>query len=120
MSWQRLENFAQVGAIVSASASRPQLIFRHSTRCSISQSAKFRLEADLQALNAVYDIHFLDLLTYRDISRMIAERFDVVHQSPQVIVVQNGKANYVATHYDIEAEDLLNFGKSAAIGTANS
>ena len=112
MSWQRLENFAQVGAIVTASASRPQLIFKHSTRCSISQAAKFRLEADLQALNALYDIHFLDLLTYRDISKLVAERFDVVHESPQVIVVQNGKASYDATHYDIEAEELLNLGQS--------
>lgn len=107
MGWHRLENFGQLGEIVAASSQRPQLIFKHSTRCSISAAAKHRLEADLMALSNVYDLHFLDLLTYRDISGMVADRFDVVHESPQVIVVRGGKSVYVATHYDIESQDLL-------------
>jgi bacillithiol system protein YtxJ len=107
MGWRRLENFAQVGDIVMASAERPQLIFKHSTRCSISAAAKYRLETELAALERIYDVHFLDLIVKRDISSLVAERFEVVHQSPQVIVVENGKATYVATHYDIDAADLL-------------
>ena len=107
MGWNRLENFKQVGDIVSASAEKPQLIFKHSTRCSISEVAKYRLDADLDALKSVYDVHYLDLLTYRDISKLVAERFDVIHQSPQVIVVQKGKPTYTASHYDIDVRDLM-------------
>lgn len=106
MSWQRLEQFSQLGSIVQASAKRPQLVFKHSTRCSISAAAKYKLEMELDGLSEVYDLHFLDLLANRDLSRMVAERFDVVHQSPQVIVVKGGRATFTASHYDIDAEEL--------------
>lgn len=107
MSWQRLEQYGQVGAIVAASAQRLQLIFKHSTRCSISAAAKYRLEADLGVLAGVFDLHFLDILLHRDISRLVADRFDVVHESPQVMVIQHGRAVYHASHYDIEPDQLL-------------
>jgi bacillithiol system protein YtxJ len=107
MGWHRLDNFAQVGAIVVASAQRPQLIFKHSTRCSISAAAKYRLEASLGDLEGVYDVHFLDLIVKRDISTLVADRFDVEHQSPQVIVVHRGKAIFTASHYDIDVEELM-------------
>lgn len=117
MSWHRLENFGQVGAIVVASAQRPQLIFKHSTRCSISAAAKYRLEANLVALEGLYDLHFLDLLLHKDISRLIADRFDVEHQSPQVLVIENSKAVYVATHYDIDTDELMALRKGEGQGS---
>ena len=96
---------------MSASGSKPQLIFKHSTRCSISEAAKYRLDSDLDALKSVYDVHYLDLLTYRDISKLVAERFDVVHQSPQVILVKAGNPVYVRSHYDIDARELLKLAR---------
>lgn len=109
MPWNRLDSFAGVGAIVTASAKRPQLIFKHSTRCSISAAAKYRLESEHTLLSKEFDLHYLDLLTYRVISRLVADRFDVVHQSPQVIVVQNGRSVYTASHYDIEPGELMSW-----------
>lgn len=114
MGWQRLEQFPQLGGIVQASSKRPQLVFKHSTRCSISAAAKYKLEMDLDALGEHYDLHFLDLLANRDLSRMVAERFDVIHQSPQVIVVKGGRATYVASHYDIDGEELMKLETSAS------
>lgn len=113
MSWQRLERLDQLGTIVERSASRPQLIFKHSTRCSISAAAKYRLEADLSALESGYDLYFLDLLTYRDLSRMVAERFGVHHESPQVIVVAQGMATFNASHYDIDPNELMELQRQA-------
>ena len=120
MSWNRLDSFAGVGAIVTASAKRPQLIFKHSTRCSISAAAKYRLESENQALSQDFDLHYLDLLTYRDISRLVADRFDVEHQSPQVIVVQNGRAVYTASHYDIEPAELIAWRAKQCGSTAST
>ncbi|MFN8394807.1 MAG: bacillithiol system redox-active protein YtxJ [Bacteroidia bacterium] len=114
MGWQRLEQFPQLGGIVQASSKRPQLVFKHSTRCSISAAAKYKLEMDLDALGEHYDLHFLDLLANRDLSRMVAERFDVVHQSPQVLVIKGGRATYVASHYDIDGGELLKLEASAS------
>ncbi|MEY3443213.1 MAG: bacillithiol system redox-active protein YtxJ [Bacteroidota bacterium] len=118
MGWNRLENFKQVGDIVAASARKPQLIFKHSTRCSISEAAKYRLDADLDGLKSVCDVHYLDLLSYRDISKLVAERFDVVHQSPQVILVKGGRPVYVRSHYDINARELMSKASSPEQGTA--
>jgi bacillithiol system protein YtxJ len=48
----------------------------------------------------------LDLIAYRPISGIIAEKFDIEHQSPQILVIDNGKCTYSATHWDISMEDL--------------
>ena len=113
MNWNRLQQIGQLDAIVAASAHRPQLIFKHSTRCSISAAARYRLEAAIDALSSMYDLHFLDLLVHRDISAGIADRFGIVHQSPQVIVVEQGRSTYSASHYDIQVSDLLSLPTNA-------
>lgn len=46
-------------------------------------------------------LYFLDLLRYRDISNAIAQRFNVRHQSPQVLVIENGTCSTHASHYGI-------------------
>jgi bacillithiol system protein YtxJ len=47
--------------------------------------------------------YFLDLIAYRDVSNEIMNRFGVQHQSPQLILIKDGKAIYSATHSDIDA-----------------
>lgn len=78
------------------------LLFKHSTRCSISSAALGRLErAWNSADDERYDAHYLDLLQYRDLSDAIAERYGVEHESPQVLVVRNGKCMYHTSHLGI-------------------
>ena len=50
--------------------------------------------------------YFLDLIAHRDISNEIANRFGVTHQSPQLILIKEGKAVYNVSHSDIDAEEL--------------
>lgn len=104
---ERLDNISQVGEIVQASAKKPQLIFKHSTRCSISAAAKHRLESNLQSLQAKMDVHFLDLLAHRDISSIVADRFGVRHESPQVLLIDHGQATLHLSHYDIEPAKII-------------
>lgn len=93
MRWNNLENTAQLTEIEQISASKPVLIFKHSTRCSISSTSLNRLERAWKDddYNKVTPYQ-LDLLRYRDLSAQIAERYGVEHESPQAIVIQNGKA----------------------------
>jgi bacillithiol system protein YtxJ len=77
------------------------LIFKHSTRCGISSSVINRFEKKYQDKTVGMEFYFLDLLNYRSISNEIAERFKISHQSPQIIVLQNGKVKVHASHYDI-------------------
>ncbi|HRD52532.1 MAG TPA: bacillithiol system redox-active protein YtxJ [Flavobacteriales bacterium] len=102
MKWTALADVAQLDFIDKLSAMRPVLIFKHSTRCSISSAALNRLECSWteadEALGAVY---YLDLLRFRSISNAIAERYGVQHESPQVLVVRNGSCVHEASHLSI-------------------
>lgn len=108
MNWNVLNSEAQLEALREESKQQPVLIFKHSTRCSISATAKARLERKwADGDNAAVKPYYLDLLNYRGISNRIAEEFGVRHESPQVLVLKDGKAAYHASHMDIRYEDIL-------------
>ncbi|RZL17674.1 MAG: bacillithiol system redox-active protein YtxJ [Pedobacter sp.] len=82
------------------------LIFKHSTRCSVSMMAKRRFEMDWEAIPADTSLYFLDLIKYRPISAQIAETFQVQHESPQILLIKNGDCVLDASHSDISAEEV--------------
>lgn len=104
LKWNDLTDLKQLDGLVAESASVPVFIFKHSTRCSISRMALKNFERYYSIDNA--SPYFLDLLSYRTISDAIASRFDVVHQSPQLILLKDGKCFYTVSHSDIDAEEL--------------
>lgn len=104
MNWIPLTTEAQLDEIVQLSNTKPTLIFKHSTRCSISSTALSRLERAWDAEET--PAYYLDLITYRPISATIAEKFVVEHQSPQVLVIKQGKCTYSATHWDIAMDEI--------------
>lgn len=105
MEWKILTQESQLKDIINASATRSQVIFKHSTRCSISSLAKNRLD---KANNPEeMDFYFLDLISYRNLSNKTAEVFNVYHESPQVLVIKNGECVYDESHINITFEDIL-------------
>jgi len=108
IGWKPLTELKQLDEIVALSNEKAVLIFKHSTRCSISRYAlkQFEKEFDLEEKMTPY---FLDLLNYRDISNEIANRFEVVHQSPQIIVIKDEKSIYNTSHDGVDAKELANF-----------
>jgi bacillithiol system protein YtxJ len=104
MNWIPLTDLAQLDQIALASSDRMQLLFKHSTRCSISVMAKNRL--DRHASPDSIDCYYLDLLQHRDISNEIANRFNVHHESPQVILIQHGECVYDESHNAIDWSDI--------------
>jgi bacillithiol system protein YtxJ len=105
INWIALTNLGQLNEIMDLSHEQPVAIFKHSTRCSISRMAlkQFENEFDLEGSVTPY---FLDLLNHRDISNEIATRFEVYHQSPQLLLIKEGKSVYDASHSDIDAAEL--------------
>lgn len=103
MNWNYLERPEQLNDIVNESASKTILIFKHSTRCNISRATLDRLERNWKD-SEVPNVkpYFLDLLSYRAISNAIAEEFQVEHQSPQVLIIRDGKSVYDNSHYGID------------------
>jgi bacillithiol system protein YtxJ len=84
---------------------KPVVIFKHSTRCSVSRFALKQFENEFDLEDKV-DAYFLDLLENRDISNAIATRFGVYHQSPQLLLIKEGKSVYDVSHSDIDAREL--------------
>jgi len=102
----KMEQFDEMDEI---SATKSIVIFKHSTRCSISRMALKQFDAAFNYPEEKIDWYLLDLLNHRDLSNEIAHRYNVTHQSPQILVIQNGKAVFNASHDSIAAEDLKKF-----------
>ncbi|MCZ8146014.1 bacillithiol system redox-active protein YtxJ [Flavobacterium sp.] len=109
INWFKLTDLNDLESMIQESFQHPVVVFKHSTRCSISRMALRQFEADWN-LEGKITPYFLDLLEYRPISNAIAERLGVVHQSPQVIVIKDGQAVYDASHEGIAVVALAPFG----------
>lgn len=105
MNWNALTDLGQLNEIVSLSNEKPVVIFKHSTRCSISRMALKQFENEFDLSDKVTP-YFLDLIAHREISNDIASRFGVMHQSPQLLLIKGGKSVYDVSHSDIDAEAL--------------
>ncbi len=107
MNWTELKNEAQIDQLNEESKTQSVLIFKHSTSCSISRAALGRLERNWKADEVgSLKTYYLDLLSHRAISNRIAARFGVEHESPQVLIIQNGKPIYTRSHFDIAFEGV--------------
>ena len=108
MDWTQLTTLAQLDEVDAASQQKPLLIFKHSTRCNISATALGRLERSwTPADNAAHAVYHLDLLAHRDISDAIATRYNVEHESPQILVIRNGECVHMTTHLGITYADSV-------------
>ena len=108
LPWQELTAVNQLSEIDKKSKTRAQFIFKHSTRCGISRMVmnQFVSMYDVE-MNA--DLYYLDLLSFRDVSDEVGYKFQVMHQSPQLIVVKNGQTVAHASHGAINEIDLQKF-----------
>ena len=104
-----LDKMEQFDEIDEISQTKPVVLFKHSTRCSISRMALKQFDAEFNYPEEKIDWYLLDLLNHRDLSNEIASRYNIVHQSPQIVVIRNGKAVFNESHDSIAAEDLKQF-----------
>ncbi len=111
MNWIPLLNEEQLEDIKKNSSHTPQVIFKHSTRCAVSSMARNRL--DKNESPAGIDFYFLDIINHRNISNRVAHDFHVRHESPQVLIIQNGTCVYNESHSSIDMDDIkINAGKN--------
>lgn len=102
--WNILNEAKQLETILKESEEVPVLIFKHSTRCEISKSVLKTFEDAFKLLETRLKLYYLDIWEYRTISNKIEKQFGVLHESPQVLIIKNGKSIYNASHYDIDFE----------------
>lgn len=104
MEWNKLTDLNQISDIKSKPGY--SLIFKHSTRCSVSMMAKKRFELDWDVIPEGTNLYFLDLISHRAISAQIAETFQVHHESPQILLIKDGSCVLDASHSDISADEV--------------
>lgn len=98
--WTELTDVSEIASVLEAEKS---IIFKHSTRCSISSMALNRM----QSMNTHnYKVYYLDLIRFREVSNKIAEESKVIHQSPQIIVFDKGKVRGHLSHNGINQANL--------------
>lgn len=107
MNWNKLDNIEILDRLVTESKENPIVIFKHSTSCSISAMALNRLERSWDDKEMIeVKAYYLDLISYREISNMIVEKFGVMHQSPQILIIKDGKCVYDESHMGISYQNL--------------
>lgn len=106
IQWNTLTGLEQLKQLQSESFTQPVIIFKHSTRCSISNTTLDRLQRNWKAEEVPVKSYYLDLLTYRSISNEIASQFEVEHQSPQLLLIHQDKIAYHASHFDIDYNQM--------------
>lgn len=107
--WINLTKIEQLDEIVEHSKSKTQFIFKHSTRCGISRMVMSQFKKDYKISENEADLYYLDLLNYRTISGEIAEKFQVMHESPQLLIIKDGVVVAHESHSGINNLDLEKF-----------
>lgn len=100
ISWIELTSLKQFQDLLKEKE-KVFVIFKHSTRCSISKMVLNRFQEEWNVMDKNIIPLFLDLLSHRDISSFIADLFDVKHESPQVIIIKKELVFHHASHTGI-------------------
>lgn len=106
--WNFLTKQEHLTQLIEVSWQKPCVIFKHSTRCSVSAIAKYRLDSDWNFEAGELETYYLDVIAYRSVSNAVAEAFGVYHESPQLLLIRGGECVYDASHLDISVADLRN------------
>lgn len=104
--WEALRSEAQLNAVLERSKNQPVLIFKHSTRCSISSTALARMEREWNPEGSSFLPYYLDLLAHRGLSNQVAEILRVRHESPQAILIKKGKVVHHTSHMSISIKQI--------------
>ncbi|MFT6197108.1 MAG: bacillithiol system protein YtxJ [Nonlabens sp.] len=106
IQWEPLESVDQLDNVIKNSTLKPKVIFKHSTRCGISRMVLRQFENDFKKNDDEVTFYFLDLLNYREVSADVASKLNVVHQSPQVIILYDKEILHTESHQGIDIKKV--------------
>ncbi len=107
--WHVLSKPEQLDALLKESENLPVIIFKHSTRCGISRMVYKQFEKSYNYTDEQAKLYYLDLLSHREVSNAVANKLQVHHESPQLIVLQNRDVVHHASHHSISTSDIAKF-----------
>jgi len=96
----RIDDKTALENLLTDSRQKPVIVFKHSNACSISARAYREMEKFEGQVN------ILEVQSAREVSRELANLTGIRHETPQVIVLRDGKAVWNASHFDVTAGDV--------------
>lgn len=108
-TWRTLEELSQLDALEELSKEKLVVIFKHSVTCGISNMVWHQFQNEIDFNNDHIEMLYLDLLAHRDVSNEITRRFQVLHQSPQILVIKNGEVLHHASHSAIKLSNIKKY-----------
>jgi bacillithiol system protein YtxJ len=109
LPWIPLRSINQLDEIEKKSKGKTQVIFKHSTTCGISRMVLNMFVDTYDVSESQLDLYFLDLHAHRDVSNETGIKFQVVHQSPQLLIIKNGVTVFHTSHGAISDVSLEKF-----------
>lgn len=101
---QPLSSIRQFEDLLDRSREEPILIYKHSSRCPLSTRAR----TEVDSFDAESDLSIFEVVVQNDraISDHVAETLEVRHETPQVILIRDGRPVYDASHREVTADAL--------------
>jgi bacillithiol system protein YtxJ len=108
LPWIQLESIAQLETIVESSNNKPQVIYKHSSTCGISRMV-LNMFTESYNMDLDIDLYFLTIQHHRDVSNRIEDKFEVRHESPQLLVIKKGEVVFHTSHGAISDTDFTKY-----------
>lgn len=109
LPWIALNTIEQLDVIESTSKKKIQVIFKYSSRCGVSRMVLNQFVDAYELTEENLDLYFLDLISYRDVSNEVGYKFQVMHESPQLLVIKDGVVVAHSSHSGVNSIDLSRF-----------
>src|SRR6056297_465696 len=104
--WNQPQTADEIDNILGRT-SKPQVIYKHSYSCAVSLFSKSSLESELNRISEQADIHLIDVIAQRSLSKEISQKTGVRHESPQIILIHKGSTLWSASHGGVRSSRLM-------------
>lgn len=95
-----------INEMLEKSHAAPVLLYKHSISCPISGYAWYEVEGCLAHCEGPPECYRVTVQMHPELSRNLAETLNVIHHTPQIIILREGQASYVASHWQIRRQTL--------------
>ena len=104
--WHTIDKYEDLDQVLKDSHQSDQVILKHSNTCGISVMVKNRIEKEGQDSEDFTDIHIINVLSSRQLSNQLSELLSVRHESPQILLISEGRCTFHTSHFDVSLKNI--------------
>ena len=102
-----LQGLDELDRLLAASDNRPLLLFKHSHTCGVSAEALDELMTHLDGEPADVEYAMETVQTHREVSKAVAKRLGIRHETPQALLIRDGRVVWSASHFRVTANAVV-------------